>query len=94
MNAIPLFGKFPQSEIKTKILKNGVKTIYLALDSDAMNNSIKFSEELMNQGITVYLIEMKESDPSEMGFTKFNKLMKNTKPLTFRKLMEYKLSDI
>ena len=94
MNAIPLFGKFPQSEIKTKILKNGVKTVYLALDSDALKNSIKFSEELMNQDITVYLIELKDTDPSEMGFARFNKLMKNTKPLTFRKLMEYKLSDI
>ena len=48
----------------------------------------------MNQDITVYLIELKDTDPSEMGFARFNKLMKNTKPLTFRKLMEYKLSDI
>tara|TARA_B100000902_G_scaffold390710_1_gene440121 strand:- start:387 stop:1319 length:933 start_codon:yes stop_codon:yes gene_type:complete len=93
-NAIPLFGKFPQSEIKKRILKEGVTKVYLALDSDALSNSLQFSEELMNQGVSVYLIELKDTDPSDLGFGKFYKLMKRTQQLTFRKLMEYKLLGV
>mgnify|MGYP003656837549 CR=1 FL=1 len=93
-NSIPLFGKSPQSKIKTKIIQRGVKKIYLALDSDALKNSLRFAEELMNYGIEVHLIELNESDPSEMGFDKFYKLMRNTKILTLKRLMEYKLLGV
>jgi len=93
-NSIPLFGKYPQSNIKKTIIQNGVSKIYLALDSDALKNSIKFAEELMNNGIDVYLIELGESDPSEMGFDNFYELMSKTQKLTFRKLMEYKLMNV
>ena len=93
-NSIPLFGKSPQSKIKTKIIQRGVKKIYLALDSDALKNSLQFAEELMNYGIDVHLIELNESDPSEMGFDKFYKLMRNTKILTLKRLMEYKLLGV
>jgi len=93
-NSIPLFGKSPQSKIKTKIIQRGVKKIYLALDSDALKNSLRFAEELMNYGIEVHLIELNESDPSEMGFNKFYKLMRNTKILTLKRLMEYKLLGV
>jgi len=93
-NSIPLFGKSPQSKIKTKIIQRGVKKIYLALDSDALKNSLQFAEELMNYGIDVHLIELNESDPSEMGFDNFYKLMRNTKILTLKRLMEYKLLGV
>ena len=93
-NSIPLFGKSPQSSIKRSIIEKGVGKIYIALDSDAFKNAIKFSEELMNNGVDVYLIELGESDPSDMGFIEFNKIMNNTEKLTFRKLMEYKLMNI
>ena len=93
-NSIPLFGKSPQSNIKKSIIKNGVSKIYIALDSDALKNSVRFAEELMNTGIDVHLIELGNSDPSEMGFNSFYELMKNTKKLTFKKLMEYKLMNV
>ena len=93
-NSIPLFGKSPQSNIKTSIIRKGVRKVYLALDSDALNNSLQFAEELMNNGVDVHLIELGESDPSEMGYNNFYELMSKTQKLTFRKLMEYKLMDI
>jgi DNA primase len=94
MNAIPLFGKSPQSELLKQIISNGVKEIYIALDADAFTNALRFAENLMNEGVCVYIIELNDSDPSEMGFDDFYKLMKNTKELTLMKLMEYKLVGV
>jgi len=91
MNAIPLFGKSPQSELQKEIIGRGVSKVYMALDSDAFENSLRFAETLMNEGIEVFVIELEDSDPSELGFESFYKLLKNTEPLTLRKLMEYKL---
>lgn len=91
MNAIPLFGKSPQSELQKEIIGRGVSKVYIALDSDAFENSLRFAETLMNEGIEVFVIELEDSDPSELGFESFYKLLKNTEPLTLRKLMEYKL---
>tara|TARA_B100001093_G_scaffold495612_1_gene540309 strand:+ start:121 stop:1053 length:933 start_codon:yes stop_codon:yes gene_type:complete len=93
-NSIPLFGKSPQSNIKKRIIEKGVRKIYLALDSDALANSLKFSEDLMNDGVDVHLIKLDDSDPSEIGFTNFYHLMSKTEKLTFKKLMEYKLMNI
>lgn len=91
MNAIPLFGKSPQSELQKEIIGRGVSKVYIALDSEAFENSLRFAETLMNEGIEVFVIELEDSDPSELGFESFYKLLKNTEPLTLRKLMEYKL---
>ena len=94
MNAIPIFGKSPQSELQKEIIRRGVKKVYIALDSDAFENALRFAETLMNEGIEVYVVELNDSDPSEMGFDEINKKIKNTKALTLRKLMEYKLIGV
>ena len=61
-----------------------------------MKQAIKFAEEFINEGKEVYLIDLKEKDPSEMGFYGkiFNKLIQNTFPLTSYQLMERKLQSI
>ena len=94
MNAIPLFGKSPQTKIQTEIIKHKVSDVYLVLDNDAFKNALRFAENLMNEGISVYLVELGESDPSELGFDKINEKMKKTDKLTLRKLMEYKLVGV
>ena len=94
MNAIPLFGKSPQSKLLSQIISRGVEKVYIVLDSDAFENALRFAETLMNEGIEVCVVELGDSDPSEMGFDEINKKIKNTKPLTLRKLMEYKLVGI
>jgi DNA primase len=91
-NAIPLFGKNLQNSLMKKIVSSTVQKIYIALDSDAMKQTIKFAEELMNEGKEVYLVEMKDKDPSEMGFQNFTKLIQTSYPLTQYDLMEKKLS--
>ena len=94
MNAIPLFGKSPQSKLQSEIIRRGVRKVYIALDSDAFSNALRFAEVLMNEGIEVSVVELKDSDPSEMGFEEINKKIKNTPPLTLKKLMEYKLMGV
>jgi hypothetical protein len=42
-------------------------------------------------GKEVYLVDMKDKDPSEMGFANFTNLIQETYPLTFSGLLEKKL---
>jgi hypothetical protein len=74
-----------------KIVSSTVQKIYIALDSDAMKQAIKFAEELMNEGKEIYLVELKDKDPSSMGFVNFTKLIQNTYPLTQYDLISKKL---
>jgi hypothetical protein len=91
-NAIPLFGKNIQPALMQKIISSKVQKIYIALDTDAIKKALEFCELLINEGKEVYLVELQEKDPSEMGFEYFTKLIQKTTPLTQYKLMEKKLS--
>ncbi len=93
-NAIPLFGKNLQSKLLKKIATSLVNKIYIALDTDAINQALKHCEYLINQGKEVYLVELEGKDPSEIGFYHFTKLIQNTFPLTEYDIMEKKLSLI
>lgn len=91
-NAIPLLGKNIQSSLMKKIVTSVVDKIYIALDKDAIKQALKFCEILMAEGKEVYLVELEDKDPSDLGFTKFTKLIHNTFPLTYGELLERKLS--
>jgi len=90
-NAIPLLGKNIQSNLMKKIVTSTVQKIYIALDSDAKKQALKFVEKFMDEGKEVYLVELEGKDPSEMGFEQFTKLIQSTFPLTQYGLMERKL---
>lgn len=90
-NAIPLLGKNIQTSLMKKIVKSTVEKIYIALDTDAMKQALKFAEYFMDQGKEVYLVELEGKDPSDMGFAHFTKLIQNTFPLDSYELMEKKL---
>ena len=45
----------------------------------------------MNNNIIVHLIELADSDPSELGKSKILEMIKASEPLTFSRLMGYKL---
>ena len=91
-NAIPLFGKNLQDSLMKKIVSSTVQKIYIALDSDAMKHAVKFAEQLMNEGKEIYLVELKDKDPAELGFENFTKTIQKSFPLTQYGLMEAKLS--
>jgi hypothetical protein len=77
-----------------KIINSTVEKIYIALDKDAIKQSLNFCEKLMNEGKEVYLVDLADKDPSDMGFVKFTNLIQNTLPLTFSNLLEKKLHII
>ena len=90
-NAIPLLGKNMAQALYKKILLSSTSDVYVALDADARNRALQISEKLLNQGKRVYLVEMKEKDPSEMGFTSFTKHIQSAQELDLSSLMVHKL---
>ena len=66
--------------------------IYIALDRDAIKQALNFCERLMAEGKEVYLVDLQDKDPSEMGFKNFTKLIQKTVPLTYYNSMEHKLA--
>ena len=90
-NAIPLLGKNMAKELYKKLLTSPCSDIYVALDSDARNRALQISEQLLNQGKKVYLIEMNDKDPSEMGFKAFTQHVQQAQELDLSNLMVHKL---
>ena len=90
-NAIPLLGKFPSKTLVMRLVEKKVKQIYVALDEDARQDAIKLSKFLMDYGIETYLLNMKDKDPSELGFTKFWELLNSTQQSTFSDIIKGRL---
>ena len=78
--------------LQKKIIESRVKTIYLALDNDALEDTIKISENFINNGIDVRMMKFKENDPSETGFETLLYLINRTKQTKFSDLMRLKLN--
>ena len=71
-NAIPLLGKNIQQNLMKKIVTSKVEKIYIALDTDAQKQALKFAEYFINEGKEVYFMDLEGKDPSEMGFNEFH----------------------
>jgi len=91
-NAVPLFGKSIQSELRNSIVKNRVSDVYLVLDPDALRDSLEIAEDFLNQEINVYVVQTKGTDPAEMGFENIWKLIRQTPKLTFNDLVKLRVS--
>jgi len=91
-NAIPLFGKKLSTTLMKKIIESKVEKIYLALDEDALKDAFNHAETFMSYGKRVYLIEMGDKDPSELGFEIFTKLLHNAVELTTSVLMKKRMA--
>ncbi len=91
-NVIPLLGKNIQKSLRKKLVTSKVEKIYIALDKDAIKQALSFCEELLNEGKEVYLVDMDDKDPSEMGFEQFTEKLHNATPLTFSDIMLLKMN--
>ena len=91
-NAIPLFGKTILSNLRRKIIEKKVKQVYISLDRDAFQDSLKMVEEFMKNDIDVYFVNLPEKDPSDLGFERVIPLLKETEKMKFSDLMRYKLN--
>ena len=90
-NVIPLFGKTIPKALMMKLVETNVKTVYVALDRDALKDALKYAEELLNLGKDVYLVDLDDKDPSEMGFDKFTSLVHKAEQLTLSELIYKKI---
>jgi len=90
-NAIPLLGTTIAPSLWKKLLGGGITDIYIALDKDAQKHAIKISEELIAAGFRVFLLELPDKDPSELGFRTITKILQSATELDFKKIMLQKL---
>jgi len=91
-NAIPILGKNISKSLLKKIVTSKVKEIYIALDRDALKKAVKFCEQFISMGKKVYLVDMDEKDPSEMGFQLFTNHIQDAEELDLSSLLRYKLN--
>ena len=93
-NVVPLLGKQITNKLLLKLTLSKVEKIYIALDKDAQTQALKHCEQLLNMGKEVYLVDLEDKDPSDMGFENFTNLIQNTLPLDYYDLMQRKLQAI
>lgn len=91
-NAVPILGKNISKSFLKKIVSSKVKEIYIALDKDALKKAVKFCEQFISMGKKVYLVDMDEKDPSEMGFQLFTNHIQEAEELDLSSLLQYKLN--
>lgn len=91
-NAIPLFGKIISPSLRAKLVSN-TKTLYLALDADAMKASINHIEYFLNQGLTIYLVEIPGKDPSDLGYENMVSCIHNARKIDFFELLSLKINQ-
>jgi len=91
-NAIPILGKSISTSLYKKIITSKVKDIYIALDTDAKVRALEIGEKFLNQGKRVFLIDLPDKDPSEMGFRAFTEHIQTAKELDLSSLMMHKLN--
>jgi len=91
-NTIPLFGKTVMNNLMKKIIESRVKTLYLALDKDATTDAVEITEQFMNHGIDVRMMNFEEKDPSETGFQRLLYLIDRTRKTKFSDLMKVRLN--
>ena len=90
-NAIPILGKSLSPALWKRLLTGTLTDVYIALDTDAQKQALEIAEKLIAAGFRVFLIELLDKDPSDMGFKEFTKLVQNATELDFSKIMLYKL---
>lgn len=90
-NVIPLFGKFLSDKLKEKLIINKPPMVNVLLDNDAIINSLKICEYLMNNSINCKLILLNGKDPSEIGFNKTWECINNGLYITPNLLLKLKM---
>ena len=90
-NAIPLLGKSVSNSLYKKIITSRLKDIYIALDTDAQDKALTIAEKFLNEGKRVFLINLPDKDPSQMGFKAFTELIQSAEELDLSGIMLHKL---
>lgn len=92
-NAIPLFGKTMNFALKEAIVRNGVGRVNIVLDNDAKIDAMGIQDFLTSYEVSVHLIKLEDKDPSVLGFSKISKIIQESEPTDFHKLVSMKLFE-
>ena len=90
-NAIPLFGKIILDNLKKKIIEKNISSVYIALDNDARSKALDICQYFTDNGINVYLVELQEKDPSDLGYKNITDKIYKTTPISGSDLMLKKM---
>ena len=89
-----LLGKSISKALLKQIIQSDVEDIYIALDQDAIKKALEYCEQFLNIGKQVYLVDLKEKDPSDMGFLAFTRHIQQAQELDLTSLMRFKLKSV
>lgn len=90
-NTIPLFGKIIQPTLKEKILIRKPPHVIVALDNDAIKDSIKICEFLIANGIKTSMVKLPDKDINEFGFENFSHYISNLQSVDGFDLMKERI---
>lgn len=90
-NSIPLLGKFIPDILMKTIFENDVKRINILLDDDAQRQALYYTDYFQKQDIEVSNIVLEDKDPSDSGFEKVNKLVRESKTTDYKEIINQKL---
>jgi len=91
-NAIPLFGKNISKKLMQKLVTSEVKKVYLALDKDAIKSTYKIAKQLLEAGKKLFVVDLDDKDPADMGFALFTNKIQKSQEFTFSSLFNLKLN--
>jgi DNA primase len=91
-NAIPLFGKTISPALELKIINKRISKVYLALDKDAVKQSMRIAKKLISYGVKIFIPQFDEKDPSKLGFAKVEEILNSTDELDFSNFINLKMS--
>ena len=80
--------------MKKQIIEKNVKDIYIALDSDARDKALDICQYFIDNGIRVYLIDLGDKDPSELGYKNIINKKQSTLNITGSGIMMQKLGSM
>ena len=89
-----ILGKSISKALLKQIIQSDVEDIYIALDQDAIKKALEYCEQFLNIGKQVYLVDLKEKDPSDMGFLAFTRHIQQAQELDLTSLMRFKLKSV
>jgi len=93
-NCIPLLGKTIPKKLLKKIIDKKVSKVIISLDTDAKNEIFKISDIFKKYNIDVYIVNLKEKDPSEEGFRNMINLIKDSKVIDLKNQILMRLDEI
>jgi hypothetical protein len=89
-----LADSFIPKKLMENIYDKGVKNINILLDKDAQEIALYYTVQFQNQGITTRNIIPSDKDAGEMGFSKINKILKESKETSFDDVIKQKLFNL